>query len=610
MVLVYNDNDDPEFGYQSVDVESYNHGHYHSEENVDEYDEENDYRTWDYPEESSYEGYGSEDPEGYLEHGARGPEGYLDDEIDDITYQGRGFLVPTSLVADMINHINRTATTTNGMFHAKQWNNVVSLIDQECSVCFEKKLLLQDGVSKRFYTLQDLASVEHVATYIKNLTSNNKGGGGDPEEGHHHTSKARDPYKVMDNYMVLGPCLDRDHSVCLGCLKRVLQDRSLLSTMLSANEKGQLTCLASSSSAKECCKATYDLSQGPKMLMSKTQFENVSSVVARYQDKTRDHHVFPCVTEGCGNTLAVKFAELDYAESGKLIVSCTACKYSFCYHCHKTISPSKRGDVGYSAVGSQKDHVALNEGVGSGANGPDHVGSSTVGSQRDHVAPIGGVGSEACGPDHVERSSSERVCMDCIFEKRESRLPFALNRYVVSTSTSAAEEEHNGYVENCNVQWSDVKRHLDRLTQAKRDVMACHQGKEKIFSSRFYEHCSVCDAAMEKSTECNELSHCGQHICCMCGRRALPGRPLESSHWKTCLRFNSSKRGKEMLKGINHRCSDHLCNMDTERCSEPNHQEGIKNLELYRIHTHIHSLLRSLPIDMNVKAVSYLSSSS
>ena len=45
-------------------------------------------------------------------------------------------------------------------------------------------------------------------------------------------------------------------------------------------------------------------------------------------------------------------------------------------------------DVGHSAVGSQRDHVALNEGVGSGACGPDHVEQSSSGRVSDHAQKV------------------------------------------------------------------------------------------------------------------------------------------------------------------------------------------------------------------------------
>ena len=346
-------------------------------------------------------------------------------------------------------------------------------------------------------------------------------------------------YDVLDNYMVLGPCLDKNHSVCLGCLRRILHDHSLLSTMLSGNKNGQLQCLASGG---DCCSA-YDLSQGPKILMTKKQFDDVSNIVSRYQDKKRDHHVFDCITKDCPNKISVKYEQLDYAEPGNLTVNCSECSQSFCYHCHNKI------DLG------------------------------------------------------------SMCCQDCIFESKESKLPFALNRYIVpstphvSDDKTIEQQQQQQFIENCKLQWIDVKKHLDRLAQAKKDIMiSAKEEEEQILSSRFYNHCSVCDAAMEKSTECNELSHCGQHMCCMCGRRALPGRPLESSHWKTCQRFNKCNMS------IGYKCGDYGCNTDEKRCDDPDHQEGIKNLELYRIHTHIHSLLRSLPSDMNLKALSYLSS--
>ena len=107
--------------------------------------------------------------------------------------------------------------------------------------------------------------------------------------------------------------------------------------------------------------------------------------------------------------------------------------------------------------------------------------------------------------------------------------------------------------------------------------------------------CPKCNAYIQKSGECNEMSHCGIKWCYCCGRQTLPNETLLFDHFgKCCPRYESRKYWQDR-GATQYRCIEHLCYDETRECSCERHKPGIEEKNIVHRACWLAQFLESTP---------------
>lgn len=104
----------------------------------------------------------------------------------------------------------------------------------------------------------------------------------------------------------------------------------------------------------------------------------------------------------------------------------------------------------------------------------------------------------------------------------------------------------------------------------------------KEFLAQVFEHseftfskCPTCKVALEKSSACNDMVHCGNmHVCNFCQQVSFPWENgIDTDHWNDCNRWDDMT----WLK-----CKEGACFTDFKDCQDPDHVESILKLHAIR----------------------------
>nr|UDO47818.1 hypothetical protein [Pandoravirus massiliensis] len=396
----------------------------------------------------------------------------------------------------------------------------------ECSICMrDDGHILWDTASERPATLRDLWVDPGRSALVPPGT------------------------RLGDDAIVVNPCRNVDHAVCVGCMRAVLLnagrppvglDRAAVGCV---SLDGESRCAATSYGEACVFDAVLDASEAAHLatLYERHRFPGMEVVtcplhivVDRPAQSSRRRgprvDVLPC-----GAECMVEHASASNAARGHLVVACTQnpqCGGSSCYHCRSRL-PAGATRCGRCVRVSERDNP---DGINRYFCRPALVASATkddaAGAQPPWLA--GGGGADA----HLlrNREITEEVAVDQI-------------ERVLS---------------------------MDRVAQP----------------------CYRCGVPLLKSTECNGLSHCGVQKCYMCGRNALAGGHLESDHWDAdgatgCPRYDHHAYWRRM-KSAPFVCSEGRCYNDTSECTVPAHRAGIEAMHAERRVWHVWGMLRSL----------------
>ena len=115
--------------------------------------------------------------------------------------------------------------------------------------------------------------------------------------------------------------------------------------------------------------------------------------------------------------------------------------------------------------------------------------------------------------------------------------------------------------------------------------------------------CAGCGTKMHRSSECNELSHCGIHRCAHCGMSGFEWETHLIDHFHgegRCPLYPSSDFWHRM--GLPSLC-DHKCQNDSQDCKLPEHRDRIEAQTDVRRLQHIQSAMNSLPKELKDQVV-------
>ena len=135
----------------------------------------------------------------------------------------------------------------------------------------------------------------------------------------------------------------------------------------------------------------------------------------------------------------------------------------------------------------------------------------------------------------------------------------------------------------------------------------CAQQLQEICAGDTLEaKCRGCFASLHKSSQCNELRHCGVAVCYHCGASGSEDEPVLIDHWDSrghrgCPRYDDDRFWKNM--GLCTLCGGQECG-DTEHgdCTIPTHVERKRRQDYVRKMVHIDAALESLPLSLRQAA--------
>lgn len=360
-----------------------------------------------------------------------------------------------------------------------------------------------------------------------------------------------DGARLGDDAIVVNPCRDVDHAVCVGCIRTVLLNPGRPPVGLGraavgcVSLDGESRCASTSYGEARAFGAVLGPSEAAHLaaLYERHRFPGMELVacplhivVDRTAQSTRRRgprvDVLPC-----GAECMVEHASVSGAVRGHLIITCTQnprCAGSFCYHCRSRL-PAGATRCGRCLRVSERDN-------------PD------------------GVNRYFCRPALVASASKDDVA---------------------GSGGQPAWLASGG----------GADAHLLRNREVTEEV-AVDQIERVLSMDRVAQPCYRCGVPLLKSTECNGLSHCGVQKCYMCGRNALAGGHLESDHWDAngatgCPRYDHHAYWRRM-KAAPFVCSEGRCYNDAAECTVPAHRAGIEAMHAERRVWHVWGMLRSL----------------
>jgi hypothetical protein len=203
-----------------------------------------------------------------------------------------------------------------------------------------------------------------------------------------------------------------------------------------------------------------------------------------------------------------------------------------------------------------------------------------------------------------ELLSPDRGCMVCYVSARGTRLsvPSALFPFITRQPAERARLVEQEAV-------PEAIAHLYRNSELTAALIA-ETTYDIIASDFLYVRCAVCNVPIEKSQDCNEISHCGVTRCYFCGITTTKGASgIGGDHWtphddplcrSRCPRFDSSAYIRKAIP--TYLCADGVCHDLDKDCHDPRHATGIVEYNRLRKLFHLRMLVLATPDHLAVEA--------
>ena len=166
------------------------------------------------------------------------------------------------------------------------------------------------------------------------------------------------------------------------------------------------------------------------------------------------------------------------------------------------------------------------------------------------------------------RACFQETCYFCEHE-RDQCICFRLPAMLVNNSPGYISRMYRNRPRNRELTVDDCVKEIAEMLN--------HQDQPMVMK------CPVCKAHITKSTECNEMSHCGVKWCYLCGLMTLPNETFLCDHFgdDVCPRYEYRQYWQE-LGATNYKCEEGACYSEYHDCTEPSHQSG--RLQKHVIH--------------------------
>ncbi|AVK74674.1 hypothetical protein pqer_cds_252 [Pandoravirus quercus] len=373
--------------------------------------------------------------------------------------------------------------------------------------------------------------------------------------------------RLADDVILVNPCRNTDHAVCVGCMRTVLLNRGRPPVSVARAAVG---CVSLDGESR-CAATAYPEAHPFALVLDGDEALNLAGLYDRHRFPGME--VIPCplhtvvdrpVPAGrrrgprvevipCGAECIVEHDRVAQAVRGHLAIACTQnprCAGTFCYHCRSRLPA-----------------------------GATRCGRCT------HVA-------EHDNPEGINR----------YFYRPGLMAPAGSG-----DKTGASVAEHIGHQAG-NASGNGADAHLLRNREVTEEV-AVDQIERMLAMDRVAQPCYRCGVPLLKSTECNALSHCGVQKCYMCGRNALAGGHLEPEHWDAhgstgCPRYDHHAYWRTMKDPFV--CAEGRCYSDVKECKVAAHRAGIEAMHAERRVWHAWGMLRSLAAPLRERVISRL----
>ena len=234
-------------------------------------------------------------------------------------------------------------------------------------------------------------------------------------------------------------------------------------------------------------------------------------------------------------------------------------------------------------------------------------------------AVCNGCNSNVCVECHAKIIGTGTGCTRCMESPTgHTHSPIALSRHrafnrflphpnfaPAATGTPQALEEIGGVIGSAQDTMCPMIRSAS-ITAA----MAVAHLLKLAQSKTVVDHCPVCRLGLQRSVDCNVLTHCNTDICTWCGYFAPIGADIFPEHWRSdtllldpvphaCPRYTTS----ESVPGYMCRENSHpgvaettnACVSDTSVCTRPEHAAGRQRVEYERLQAHVIGFMESVP---------------
>ncbi|ATE82144.1 hypothetical protein psal_cds_257 [Pandoravirus salinus] len=368
-----------------------------------------------------------------------------------------------------------------------------------------------------------------------------------------------DGARLPDNAILVNPCRNADHAVCVGCMRAVLLNRGRPPVSVARAAVG---CVSLDGESR-CAATAYPEAHPFALVLDGGEAAHLAGLYDRHRFPGMEVIACPLhvvidrpVPAGrrrgprievlpCGAECIVEHDRVARAVRGHLAVACTQnlrCAGTFCYHCRSRLPTG-------AARCARCTHVAEH-------NNPEGVNRYFY--RPGLMASTGP--ADKIGPVTLQQSGAG----------------------------------------------NDV--HLLRNREITQEV-AVDQIERVLAMDRVAQPCYRCGVPLLKSTECNALSHCGVQKCYMCGRNALAGGHLEPEHWDAhgatgCPRYDHHAYWRTMKDPFV--CAEGRCYNDASECKVAAHRAGIEAMHAERRVWHAWGMLRSLAAPLRECVISKL----
>ena len=177
-----------------------------------------------------------------------------------------------------------------------------------------------------------------------------------------------------------------------------------------------------------------------------------------------------------------------------------------------------------------------------------------------------------------------RACTHCL-TMNEANDPFAFNHYFYKPN-KLPRDGQNMMFRNHELTKDIILNQLKEIADTQNPLIKCFE----------------CLVPMQKTEQCNTLTHCGVERCYCCGRSGTDTNDL-GDHWDTsgmhgCPRFDHSKYWNDIAK-CNFLCQEGTCyGHEVGECKNKNHKQGILNMMEQRKKCQIYHAIFSLLPEM------------
>ena len=162
-------------------------------------------------------------------------------------------------------------------------------------------------------------------------------------------------------------------------------------------------------------------------------------------------------------------------------------------------------------------------------------------------------------------------------------------------------------MENYAGMWNAYYRPIQRNYELTRDT--CLKNLKHIIHHPklpMAMRCPKCDAWVQKSVACNEMSHCGVKWCYCCGKQTLPNETLLMDHFgHQCPRFESCHFWRDQ-GAHGYRCIESICYDEVHDCCRPEHKRGRENKNIIHRCMWLTTFLTNTPPMLRIWLIGWL----